>query len=193
MEKWYIIPTPMSAGIMSDRERAATELEASRDALVDAVKGLPDDRWMQRGSPEGWSILEVVEHVAVVDHGTMRLLTELLPAAQPAPPRSARDIEAEDRRIGELVIDRTKRIEAPDRVRPKSRWATPADALAAFAASRQKLLQLSRSIDERELRARVFPHPVFGAIDGLQWIRAAAGHTMRHVAQIRELAARSQE
>jgi hypothetical protein len=173
--------------LLSDRDRAVSELEASREAFRGAVDSLPDEAWSRRASAGGWTVLEVVEHVAVVEHGTMRLLTERLPAGEPAPARTADEIAAHDARIARQVLDRSVRIEAPERIRPRARWGTAAEALAAFVASREQLVELVRALDERELRAHVVPHPIFGAIDGVQWIRAAAGHTMRHVAQIAEI------
>ncbi len=52
-------------------------LEATRDAFQSAVAGLSAAQASFKPSPDRWSVEEIVEHVAVAEHGMYRFISEL--------------------------------------------------------------------------------------------------------------------
>ncbi len=85
----------------------------------------------------------------------------------------------------EFLRDRSQRGEAPERIRPKGRFATREETIRAFEERRAANIAYARETSE-PLRDRFAPHPFAGVIDGYQWILFLAAHTDRHAAQIEE-------
>jgi hypothetical protein len=103
----------------------------------------------------------------------------------PAPPAD-RDVKAIDAMLLAKVPDRSNKAKAPEGAVPTGRW-TPAEALQHFRTDRAAIAAMLR--DKPGLRDHAVPHPAFGPIDGYEWILATAGHTDRHIQQIREVKA----
>jgi hypothetical protein len=165
----------------SEREQALRYLDASRNGVVDAVKGLSEAQWKFKPAADRWSVAEVLEHLAVTEdlvHGILKDL-EKAPAAA-----AGRDIKQMDALMLSRVPDRSTKAQAPDVLTPKGRW-TPEVALEHFLASRREVAAILRS--NSDLRAHVVAHPAFGPLDGYQWILLVAAHSERHTKQILEV------
>jgi hypothetical protein len=79
------------------------------------------------------------------------------------------------------------KVEAPEVLRPRGRFATFDDALAAFQAIRD------RNVGEVRERGKAIyslgiSHPRFGELNGGELVQLMDGHARRHADQIRELA-----
>lgn len=130
--------------------------------------------------PGRWSVLEIVEHVTVVEDRFRTRLENATPGdAQPANP--AREAEL----TGKLA-DRTGRLTAPEPVQPTGRFANLAEALGAFEASRARTIQLAHQRGP-ELYCLAIDHPRFGRVNGFEALLIVAGHARRHAEQIREI------
>lgn len=164
-----------------ERVRVQNYIEASDRGLFEAVQGLSDAEWHYKPGPDRWSIVEVVEHIDLIQDAVLGILAKL-PTAALAP--EGRDAASVDALILAKVPDRTERVKAPPQALPTGRW-TPEAALAHFKESNQKILAALEA--SHELRARVVNHPLFGPWDGYQWILGGAGHTARHTQQILEV------
>ena len=163
-------------------ERAAAEadLTASAQRLFAALSGLTDEEWGGRRPPEGWSITQCAEHLASAELPMSRLVE----AASTGP--AWEDGLARDEEVRRLIRDRSRRAEAPERVRPKGRWTTPAEIVRTFEDRRRANVEFVRTTDA-ELRSLFFPHPFAGRIDCYQWLLSLAAHTQRHAEQIEEI------
>ena len=49
----------------ADRDKGIAELEGSRQAFLDATKGLTPAQWNFKAGPDRWSIAECAEHIAL--------------------------------------------------------------------------------------------------------------------------------
>ncbi len=100
---------------MGDREKLEEELHKSTAAVEKAVSGLPDDAASQK-APGGWSILDCIEHIALVDRGFSGRIAVAERVAEPTfNPRRA-----------ELIIRdtplRKTRFSAPPQVLPQGKY-----------------------------------------------------------------------
>jgi hypothetical protein len=84
------------------------------------------------------------------------------------------------------VPDRSEKAQAPPQATPTGRW-TPQVALEHFLAGRVQTTQVAKS--SPDLRGHVIAHPLFGPMDGYEWLLAVAAHTERHTKQILEVKA----
>jgi uncharacterized damage-inducible protein DinB len=157
-------------------------LEDSRKDFESASGGISEAQASQRPEPGRWSVLECVEHVAVVEE---RFLGRLREAGRLAEARIDKQKESE---LLARVIDRTTRAHAPEAVLPSNRFHSLAQALEEFRAARARTIHFAQESGQ-ELYTLVVEHARFGTMNGAEFMRVIAGHAQRHAAQIREVRA----
>ncbi len=97
-----------------------------------------------------------------------------------------RKIQDKDDFVRRFLRDRSRRDEAPDRLRPKGRFSTREETIQTFQHRRGANLDYLRATSD-SLRHWFAPHAFAGVIDGYQWILFLAAHTDRHAEQIEEI------
>lgn len=150
-------------------EEALKRLEASREALL-ALLREADPAWLATPLREGaWTPLMVAEHVALVEDSTARVLRRLrrVAAGESLPPVPFVPGEFKD-----------GRPQAPEGVRPKGGLSLE-EVLALLAKARTFLLEEAAQADP--WHPATFPHPFFGELTALGWVRAAAYHEVHHL------------
>ena len=168
----------------AERTRAKQELNATRQRLADATANLSDAQWTFRSAPERWTIAEVMEHLAITENAILGLVRSQL-LQSPLDPTVNQN---RDSRILTGLADRTNKFQAPEIVRPASKFPTGKAAAAAFAEGRKATIAYAESTAD-PLRAHSLAHPAFGPIDGYQWLLFLSGHSDRHRLQIEEIKA----
>jgi len=121
---------------------------------------------------------EVTEHVTFTNRGICGLVSGSLRSLAPEEATALRDHEITTR-----LFDGAAPPPGPG---PTGTWNDVAAARREFEASMRALVELA-SDDGLDLRAGGYEHPVFGLMDGVQWLLFAAGHTESHRAEITEL------
>jgi uncharacterized damage-inducible protein DinB len=166
---------------MDAAERASLlgRLLASRDTFTTSLAQVSEAQARFTPSPERWSIAQIAEHVAVAEHGMYRLITAHFQALDQ--PRFGRENEI----LEGFGMDRTTPWVAPERVRPKNRYASLSEAVQQFASNRDRTIGFVRDCQD-DLRARVVNH-AFGEITGQECLAFLIVHPLRHLDQIREL------
>jgi hypothetical protein len=167
-----------------ERSAAVAELEASSRRLLGALEGLTEEEWRSRPSPDRWSIADCAEHITAAEL-PLRKFMAVSATAEPSEPLR-REIRGKDDFVRRFLRDRSRRDEAPERIRPKGRFATREDTVRAFEERRAANLAYVRETSD-PLRDRFAPHPFAGVIDGYQWVLFLAAHTDRHAEQIEEI------
>jgi len=175
--------------MITDRERetALALLARSRTAVLNAVDGLTEPQAHWKPTPERWSILEYIEHLAVSDDALVALVKRSLEA--PAHIETEDERRAREQKIRETPIPRGVN-HAPDHLKPVARFDSLADAVKAFLAARERTIEYAQSTTD-DLRSHFAPHPVLGRMDGYQWLCGNARHAethARHVVEIRATA-----
>jgi uncharacterized damage-inducible protein DinB len=182
-----LVASPLFCGSLTqgERDRALSELHATRKQFLDAVQTLSPAQWTFKPSPTSWSIAEVAEHLALTEEALPAIAAKKI---QSSPPQTERRGEARDKdeAILRAGTDRTRKSEAPPQLLPKNRWASPRETLDQFRARRDRNIAYLRTTPD-DLRAYFFDHPAHGPIDAYQWFLITAAHTARHLAQIEEI------
>jgi len=175
-----------STATLTDAERktAVTQLNASRDTLTAAVAGLSEAQLTFRPGEGRWTIAEVLEHLAVTEMGVPQLVQQQL---MKTPARETVD-DRRDASIRKVMVDRSRKAQSPEPLRPTGRFPNGQIALQAFTGARGKTIEYTQATAD-DLRHHVFAHPALGPLDGYQWILFLAAHTERHTAQIEEVKA----
>ena len=167
----------------TEREQALAYLAETRKGVVEATKGLTEAQWKFKPAPDRWSAAEVLEHVVLIEDIVQGILAKIGQAPAGAADRDPKQVDA---MVLAKVPDRTEKFQAPPPALPSGRW-TSAGTLERFLKSRSQTVEIMRSA--ADLRGHVIAHPVFGPLDGYEWILATAAHSARHTKQILEVKA----
>ena len=172
---------PLTQG---ERDRALSELYASRKVFLDSVAGLTEAQWTFKPAPDVWSIAECAEHIALSEDLIFGMMTRMM--ASPAEPDKRALTQGKDEAILKGLADRSHKFKAPEPLVPSHRWATQAALIAHFKESRDRTLDYVRTTQDA-LRVHFMDHPVFKTMDAYQLILLISAHSGRHTAQLNEV------
>jgi hypothetical protein len=167
-----------------DRDRALSELYASRKQFLDSVAGLTAAQWNFKPATGGWSIAECAEHIAVSEDLLLSTLPKLIES--PAEPQKRAEVKGKDELVLKAMVDRSHKFQAPEMLVPTHRWPTEALLVEHFKASRDRTLDYVRTTAD-DLRDHFFEHPAFKTLDAYQFILAMSAHSQRHTLQLNEV------
>lgn len=177
-------PTTLTS---QEREAALKQFETTRDNFLKSIAGLSPQQWTFKPAPDRWSVAEVAEHITVAESTLFGLVQKRVMTSLAAPEKREQ-VKGKDEMILQKMPDRSHKAQAPEFLRPTGRWATEADLTKAFEDSRAVTIEYIRTTND-DLRDHFFDHPVFGTLDGYQWLLLISAHSARHTAQIEEVKA----
>ncbi len=166
-----------------DRQRLLAHFEMTEAWLVSETSGLSPAQLKYRSTPESWSVMDVVEHLAVAE---AQYWDQLQKSAKQPPSTSKGD--ATDAGILWYGIDRTRRQTTGEARVPTGRWSDMKESLAEFRRLRATMVQYAKTTED-DLRARRL---IDGNMDVYQWFLMISSHSQRHILQIREIKANAE-
>jgi hypothetical protein len=165
-----------------ERDSAIARLQSSRDLLIDAIGEVSPTQASFRTAPERWSILELVEHLAVSEDALVGIVRHSLET--PPKPDLIAEARKKDRWFGVTALPPSgAKHTAPHAMHPKERFQTVAEAFAAFEEARARTIAYARETQD-DLRSHFHLHPEAGQMDGYQWLVANAIHAETHARHI---------
>lgn len=167
-----------------ERNRAMSELHASRKTFLDSVAGLSEAQWNFKPDANTWSIAECAEHIAVSEDKIFELIEQLMKS--PADPSKKQEVQGKDELVLKAIADRSQKFKAPEMLVPTHRWPTQSALIDHFKESRDRTIAYVRDTPD-DLRSHFMPHPVMKTLDGYQWVLLLSAHTGRHTAQLNEV------
>jgi DinB superfamily len=169
----------------ADKDRALAYLESTKKGVVDATRGLSDVQWNFKPAPDRWSIAEVMEHLAAAEDMIRGMDQEQVMKSPAIAPRDPAELKKIDDGVLVQVPDRSRKISAPEPLKPTNRFGSPADAEKHFLESRAVTEQYLKTATD--LRGHAIDSPMGVKLDGYEWILLIAGHTERHTKQMLEV------
>jgi len=168
----------------ADRDRGVRYLQETREAIVDATKGLSEAQWKFKAASDHWSVAETLEHIALSEDFIFgQVKDKIMQAPAGAPDR---DIAKTDAAVRAMIPDRSHKAQAPPPLVPTGRWS-PQETLERFLKSRAATLEYLKT--NTELRAHVADSPLGMPLDGYEWLLFIGAHSQRHTKQILEVQA----
>jgi DinB family protein len=164
---------------MESMTESVKVFRVSADRFADALADVPDATWVFKPSPSVWSMAEVIEHVTMTDQGVQSL------ASQALRPFEAGEQPALDDAAFATIFDGDAQP-PPDVQEPSGTWTDRAAALAEFGDASDSLAVWYETCDV-DLRRLTFAHPIFGLLDGVQWLLFAAAHHDNHTRDVMDL------
>jgi hypothetical protein len=168
-------------------QELADHIDRQRAELRAAVASIPADRLGAPPSENQWSVLGVLEHVAIVEGRVGAALQRTINDAR----ANGIGPETDDAPIIPTLniapfADRTKKIKAPEQAQPKSGLSL-GQVWQALDETRETMRSLMNAADGMKLTDVTMPHPVFGPLHLYTWFAWIGSHEARHAAQIREI------
>lgn len=160
-------------------------LDDGRRALRAALDAIPPERRDARPDRGGWSAANILSHLARTEGQVAAFLQRMLRRAladAPLPPAPAAGpvLASFD---ADLVLDRTKKVEAPDFATPDVAMAAD-EAWSALERARARLRQVLLAGDGLDTSSLRQAHFLFGELTFEQWIAFVGLHERRHTAQL---------
>ena len=163
-----------------DRQRLLAHFDMTESWLVSELQGLSQAQLKFRMAPESWSIMDVVEHLAIAEPQYW----ERVQNSMKQPPNTER-LEGTDAGILWYGIDRTNRTTTGEARVPKGKFSSVTESLGEFRKLRSTMKDYAKTTSD-DLRSR---KTLDGNIDVYQWFLMISTHSQRHILQIREIKA----
>lgn len=126
-----------------------------------------------------WSIAQVCHHLVLVEQATIKAIAWGLKKV---------DNTQTERKTVHLILDRTKKFNAPEIVEPDVEPFEVQSIIDLLKDSRKKFLTFLSTIEDKSILAeKSFKHPVLGELPLDQWIEQIYLHEQRHTEQIKEI------
>ncbi|HYO91077.1 MAG TPA: DinB family protein [Pyrinomonadaceae bacterium] len=165
-------------------------IDETRARLGERLAGLSTAQENFRPAQGGWSIAEIVEHLAILESRLLGLLTMMVSKAEKAGlQRSATASDFVPVSLDEIVERSLKeKYTAPETAQPQG-GVSIKDSLERLRQSRVSLRALQPRFEATDLTSARYPHPAFGPLDAYQWLVMIGVHEDRHLRQIESLMA----
>jgi len=164
-----------------ERNRLIAHIEMTSTWLADEVSGLTQKQLTWKPSADGWSILNVVEHLNTAEPQYWQWVQDSLSK----PVLLEKPSEVKDDAILWYGIDRTQRTKTAEARDAKGQLTDIAKGMEAFRKLRSTVLDFART-SEADLRGTRFRD---SQMDVYQWLVMISSHSQRHILQIREIKA----
>lgn len=156
------------------------EMHQTRVNLIKEIESLSFEQFNAKPNRDKWSIAQICHHLVLVELATIKAIHYGI---------KANDHPTIKKKSIQLMLDRTKKIQAPKIVEPAHEKLKVQEIIDMLSDSRKKLLQTIHAIDDPLLlQKKLVKHPAFDDLSLDQWIELVYLHEQRHIKQIKELA-----
>src|SRR5215471_4184082 len=178
-----VFTAPLFADPMTkvDREHLLVHFEMTTQMVAEQVRGLSPAQLEYKASPDRWSFIEVVSHLAVAEPDYGRDIKKALKAA---PDMKDKNSAAADADILWYGIDRVVHTKTGGGDEKVDTYKDLGKALGKFQALRATMIEYIKTTND-DMRAHSFGDRE--VIDCWQWMLEISTHAERHVQQIREI------
>jgi hypothetical protein len=169
-----------------ERQVVMDELASSEARLLELVRGLSEEQWSFRETPERWSIADNIEHLIVFEGFIRSAIAKALEGA--AEPEKKTEVGAKEPFVLGIANGRSSKLIAREVVRPTGRWPDRNELALELQKTRAVTVAFVAETDAK-LRDHFFPHISLGDLDCYQWLVVVGQHSTRHTFQIEEIKA----
>jgi len=165
----------------TERDFVLKHLEEGREVFLRAIDGLSEEQLHFKPQSDRWSIADCIEHIVLAEDTMYVKVVH----GVPNPNGDSLDPEKYERFVA-AVVGRTRRVQAPEPMRPANHFASVEEARSHFLAQRDRAIAYARECCD-DLRHLFAKHPLLGEIDCYRFLLLLALHPARHAMQIEEI------
>jgi hypothetical protein len=167
--------------------RLLRALETRRQAFLAELESLTEAELTWRPSPDAWPVMQVAQHLELVERGMLRMMTD--------PGRAQQELRRRPKNIiGSLavwvVMTTGIRVKLPSRVAATASPAGDVDLptlRTRWSDTDTELRRHFASCTEADAGRYVALHPVAGPLTGEQTLRFLVRHFDHHLKQVRRI------
>jgi hypothetical protein len=157
-----------------------------RGRVAMVIETTPAASFDRRPAGGGWTGTGIIQHLGKVEGSISKLLEQLFGKAMAAGMPMESNPRSWLHSLDHLhFLDRSTRIEAPERLAPDP-TIDLATSWVSLQAARLRLYRAIENVDGRDLTTVSAPHPIFGPLNGYQWFLSVGKHEERHLSQLQE-------
>ena len=158
-------------------------IDKTRNELKQRVSSLTEEQKNSRSGENGWSVSEIVEHLATVESGVVRIAAKLLAKAEADGVKSDGTLNPPVSFVEQTKSIENRKLQAPERIHPQGAQSL-SESLAKLDENRRALSEMRSRIEAVDSTATAFPHPFFGNLNLYEWLAMVGMHEARHLQQI---------
>jgi len=170
----------------AERKFAIDYYRQTERRLLDDVSGLSAAQLHFKADSSRWSVAECVEHIALSESLIWQWIQGA--AKQPAAPEKRSEVKMTTEQLIQALTDRSKKMSAPEFLKPENKFPDTQAALSAFMSRRDSTIRYLGTTND-DLKDHFITHPVYGTVDLYQGLVMLAAHSARHTLQIEEVKA----
>ncbi|MGM9986186.1 MAG: DinB family protein [Bacillaceae bacterium] len=154
------------------------EMREARELLLKEIEGLSDEDINKKISEEQWSIVQIVEHVCLLEQKIMRGIKVTV---EQGISEQATNFPLE------RIVDRSVKIKAPNDMMPGDAYKTVGEVKNELNLIREQFVKVVNHLTEDQLNRLTMTHRRFGILNLQSWISLIGFHEQRHILQIKEV------
>ncbi len=168
---------------MPSLEIIVENLARAQSELLRAADVVPAEQWKTRPADGRWSAGELIAHLSAIERAILGRADKLLQK----PPKSVPFYKRFH--VPMMIVEvRVIRRKAPEALEPQAVGEKEA-MLAELRGVRERTLAFIEETRGRDLSRYNMPHPFLGNLNAYDWLQFVASHEIRHMKQMREIAA----
>ena len=177
--------TPETCLTAEERAKAVRLLRESQEAFLNAVESLDDAQWAYTPAAGRWSIGEIAEHLVLAED-LLFAIVERAVSQDPDPDWQSTTAGKVDF-LERVLVERTGKAIAPQSIQPLGQLGRT-EVLQRYHDRRARTQEFAEHT-ELPLKAVTIDHPfpIFGILNGYQWLLYIPLHNLRHNQQIEEV------
>jgi hypothetical protein len=151
----------------------------TRNRLLDEIRSFDDAEFNKKPAADTWSAAQVCHHLYLAEKSFTKAIVYGL--------KKSESKQTDPKNIT-VMADRTKKMEAPDLVKPNSEYMAVQHAIEWLHESRNELMAVLNTVEDRAILAeKSAKHAIFGEISLDQWVELLYLHEQRHAEQLKEI------
>lgn len=167
--------------MISNIQEIFESLTFKRKVLLQNLGSLSNDQLYFKTGPDKWSVVEVVEHLVIVEDDLLKQLSIPIPASE------SESRSPEKYKTVLKVMERDIPVDVPDEsMEPHGRLALE-ELLSQWDGIREKLQDFLAGINSETIDNMVYRHPYAGPLDiseTLHFVEVHFDNHMRHIDRI---------
>jgi len=170
-----------------ERAKVIKLLKDSQAETLEALEKLSDAQLKFKPAPDRWSVLECAEHI-MLSEGLLFDAVKRAVATKPNPDWAAKT-KGKTEFLEDVLAGRKGKAQAPEDIVPSGKLSRE-EVIKKLKEARAATLKFAEET-QVPLKAHTLDHPspVFGTLNGYQWLIYIPFHNVRHNAQIAEIKA----
>lgn len=159
-----------------------------RERLIGIIEHLSEEQENLPSENGKWTLGAIVEHLAKVEKGMIRICSTILSKAEAEGKTSDGSVKLSSAFLECVTKLNTEnpKFEAPAIVQPEG-GKPIVETLEMMQENRKRLNDLRPKFEVFDGSNSSFPHPAFGEINAYDWLVLIGGHEARHTAQIERI------